>query len=286
MNQESKKGINYREIGEVALKSLVFVAVAGTLTMLLHMFTGRYILHIHGKPEFVSTSLTIYSAFDKMLLALGYYLLGRKIPIKNNILRGLAYVGLNYLSNFVPQFMGLAFADGSIAQMAFSFIDLACDTIVYTILGIMLGLMYKKVTVKPLRLLDKGTFGKAIVSSAVVFPAFIIVADRIMDAVLPMVSSAYVIGVSEQAKTAFLINFYSWFILTGALFSVFYRFTEYNDYGNYIKFALKYGLLLWTPVVMIMVVFGTSLLPTTIYALLFIACIFLVSRINDRIMSK
>ncbi len=286
MNQESKKGINYKEIGEVALKSLVFVVVAGTLTTLLHMFTGRYILHIHGKPEFVSTSLTIYSAFDKMLLALGYYLLGRKIPIKNNILRGLAYVGLNYLSNFVPQFMGLAFADGPIAQMAFSFIDLACDTIIYTILGIMLGLMYKKVTVKPLRSLDKGTFGKAIVSSAVVFPVFIVLADRIMDAALPMFSSAYVIGVSEQAKTAFLINFYSWFILTGAFVSVFYRFTEYNDYGNYIKFALKYGLLLWTPVVMIMVVFGTSLLPTTIYALLFIACIFLVSRINDRIMSK
>lgn len=146
--------------------------------------------------------------------------------------------------------------------------------------------MYRKVPVKELRSIDKRIFGKAIAISAVVFPVFIIIADQFMSVVLPIFTSSYVIGVSEQAKGAFLINFYSWFIMTGAFISVFYRLTEYNDYGNYIRFALKYGLFLWTPVVMIMVVFGTELIPTTIYALIFLVCIAFVSWINDKIMSK
>lgn len=129
MKQENKRSINYKEIGEVALKSLVFVICAATMTTLLHMLSDMFIFHKHGKPEFVSTSLTIYSACDKALMAVGYYILGRKIPVKNNVLRDITYVGLNWLSNFLPQFMGLAFADGAIAQMAFSISDLVCDTI-------------------------------------------------------------------------------------------------------------------------------------------------------------
>ena len=115
MKTSKEKSIN-KEILEVAIKSILFAICAGVLTTLTHMLGDIFIFHNHGKPEFVSTSLTIYSACDKVLVAIGYYVLGRKIPVKNPIMRSMAYLGLNWISNFVPQFMGLAFADGAIAD--------------------------------------------------------------------------------------------------------------------------------------------------------------------------
>lgn len=274
------------EILEVAMKSMLFAICAGILTTLTHMLSDIFIFQSHGKPEFVSTALIIYSSFDKVLLAIGYYILGRKIPVKNPILRSITYISLNWLSNFVPQFMGLAFADGTIAEQAFRISDLICDTIVLAILGIILGVLYREVPENTLRSCDKKTYGKAIVISAITFPVFVIVVDQLMRLIYPSFSSSYVLQVSEQARISFLINFYCWFFLTGAFITVFYRLTEYNAHGSWLKFGLKYNLLLWTPVVMIMVIFGTAFLPTLVYALLFFGIIMLISWINERILSK
>ena len=273
------------EILEVAVKSLFFAICAGVLTTLTHMLSDIFIFHSHGKPEFVSTPLIIYSSCDKILVAIGYYVLGRKIPVKNPIMRSMVFLGLNWISNFVPQFMGLAFADGAIAEQAFRISDLVCDTIALLLLGIILGILYRKVPENTLRNCDKKIFGKMIVISAVAFPVLVIVADQLMRLIYPSFSSSYVLQVSQQARIPFLINFYCWFILTGIFVAVFYRLTEYNAYGSWFKFGLKYSLLLWTPVVMIMVVFGAAFLPTLVYTLLFIGIIMLISWINGKIIA-
>lgn len=285
MKTNKEKRIN-NEILEVAMKSILFAICAGVLTTLTHMLSDMFIFHNHGKPEFVSTPLIIYSACDKILVAIGYYVLGRKIPVKNPIMRSMAYLGLNWISNFVPQFMGLAFADGAIAEQAFRISDFVCDTIVLAILGIILGVLYREVPENTVRSCDKKTYGKAIAISAITFPVFVIVVDQLMRLIYPSFSSSYVLQVSEQARISFLINFYCWFFLTGAFITVFYRLTEYNAYGSWLKFGLKYSLLLWTPVVMIMVVFGTAFLPTLVYTLLFFGIIMLISWINEKIMTK
>lgn len=281
---EIKKKNIYKEILEVALKSLLFALCAGVLTTLTHMLSDIFIFHSHGKPEFVSTSLIIYSACDKILVAIGYYVLGRKIPVKNAILRSMAYVGLNWISNFVPQFMGLAFADGAIAEQAFRISDFVCDTITLVLLGLILGVMYRKVPDIKMRSCDKYTYRKVIAFSTIALPVIVIVADQLMSFIYPPFSSLCALQVSKQAKVPFLLNFYSWFLLSGAFIAVFYRLTEYNDKGSWLKFALKYSLLLWTPVVMIMVLFGTELVSTTAYALVFIVCIMILCRINDKIL--
>lgn len=279
---EKQKSNLKKEVLEVGVKSLLFALVAGVLTGLVHMICSRYILHIHGKPEFMSTALTIYSGCDKILMAVGYYILGRKIPIKNAILRGLSYMGLHWISNFLPQFMGLAFADGAIAQVAFRVSDLVCDSLVMLILGILLGILYRAVPEVKMRRCNN--FGKVIVMSAILFTALVVIADQTMYHICPAFSSAGAIQVSEQARVGFFINFYSWFLLSGAFFAVFYRLTEYNDSRSWVKFGLKYSLLLWTPVVMIMVLFGTNLITTTVYALVFIVCIMVVCWINGNLM--
>lgn len=285
MKTSKEKSIN-KEILEVAIKSILFAICAGVLTTLTHMLGDIFIFHNHGKPEFVSTPLTIYSACDKVLVAIGYYVLGRKIPVKNPIMRSMAYLGLNWISNFVPQFMGLAFADGAIAEQVFRISDLICDTITLAILGIILGVMYKNVPDIKLRKCDKHTYRKAIAISTIVFPVLIIVADQLMDLIYPPFSSLQAMQVSQQAKLPFLINFYSWFFVSGAFIAMFYRLTEYNDHGSWLKFALKYSLLLWTPIVMIMVIFGTELIATTAYAMVFVLCITILCWINSKVMSK
>lgn len=274
----------YKEWLIVALKSIIFAVCAGTLTTLTHMICSRYVLHIHGKPDFISTSLIIYSACEKILIAIGYYVLGRKIPIKNPIFRSISYIGLNWISNFVPQFMGLAFADGSIAKQAFRISDLVCDTITCILLGILLGILFSKVPNIKLRSLNKSSYIKTVLISTITFPVLIIMADQLVEHIYPAFSSLSAIQVSEQAKIPFYINFYSWFLVSGAFIAVFYRVTEYNDNNGWFKFALKYSLLLWTPVVMIMVIFGTDLIATTVFALLFIICIFILCWINHKVL--
>lgn len=283
MKTGKEKSIN-KEILEVAIKSILFAICAGVLTTLTHMLGDIFIFHNHGKPEFVSTPLTIYSACDKVLVAIGYYVLGRKIPVKNPVLRSMVYLGLNWISNFVPQFMGLAFADGAIAEQVFRMSDLICDTITLALLGIILGVMYKNIPDIKLRKCDKYTYRKAIAISTIVFPVLIIVADQLMDLIYPPFSSLHAMQVSQQAKVPFLINFYSWFFVSGAFIAVFYRLTEYNDHGSWLKFALKYSLLLWTPVVMIMVIFGTELIATTAYAMVFVLCITILCWINHKVL--
>lgn len=270
----------------VLAKCLLFAACAGALTALSHMLCDKFILHTHGKPDFLSTSLIIFSACDKILMGLGYYILGRKIPAANPILRCMAYLSLHWISNFVPQFMGLAFADGPIAEHAFHFSDLVCDSISLFLSGLLLALLFYKEPYVPLRSCKKGAYPKAILAGAVSLPCLVLVLDQLLFFINPAFSSASAIQVSAQAKPAFLVNFYSWFILSGIFICVFYRVTEYNDNGRWLSFALKYGLLLWTPVVMIMAVFGAELLPTAVYALLFLVCILAVSWMNGRILRE
>lgn len=276
----------YKKVLEVAIKSIIFAVIAGVLTTLTHMLSDMFIFHTHSKPEIANTTLIIYTSVDKMMLSTAYYVLGRKIPIKNTVLRGIAFMWLDILSNYIPQIMGLAFADGEIAEKSFSVSIVVCDIIVYSLLSVILGFLYKNdSTINLKKACSKGSFIKSIGISAIVFPLLVITTDQIMYYVYPAFSSSCVIGVSEQCRVPFLINFYSWFILTGAVLSVFYRMTEYNDNGSFIKFALKYGLLLWTPVVMIMVLFGTAFIPTMMYTVIFLIIIMIVSWINSKILN-
>lgn len=269
---------------EVAIKSIIFAICAGVLTTLTHMLADMFIFHSHGKPEFVSTNLIIYSSCDKILMGIGYYVLGRKIPVNNSILRSMTYLGLNWISNFVPQFMGLAFADGPIAEQAFRISDLVCDSIVLMLLGIILGILYRDVPKNEVRACKKKVFVRAMLVSSVTFPVSVMFVDQLMRIVYPAFSSSYVILVSDTARVPFLINFYAWFILSGLFTTVFYRLTEYNAHGSWAKFGSKYSLLLWSPVVLIMVLFGTSFLPTFVYTILFIGIVMLISWVNGKIL--
>lgn len=285
MTSNSKNSLQ-KEWLLVIAKAIIFAACAGGLTTLTHMICDRYVLHTHGAPDFLSQNLILFSAFSKILIAVGYYIFGRKIPVKNPILRSLAYIALNWISNFFPQFMGLAFADGSIAEQAFRISDLVCDSITHIIAGILLGILFYKVPDATLRKCNKQVYIKTIAVSAIAFPVIITATTQLIGILYPPFSCLSILEVSEQVKLPFYLNFYSWFILSGAFIAVFYRVTEYNTGEAWLSFGLKYSLLLWTPLVMIMFVFGTAFIPTVAYSLLFIAILLLLARIIGSMMSK
>lgn len=275
-----------REKAILIIKCIIFAICSGVLTMLVHMICSRYILHVHGKPAFFSNQLIIYSAFEKFLVAIVYVILGYKLPVKRPVLRAVIYMGIIWASNFLPQIMGLAFADGPIAQQVFVISDIICDSLVYLLAGIVLGMLFGKLSVLSICPVKKGSFYKTVIMSSIVFPILVMVVDQMIEAVYPAFSSRTAMQVSLQMRIPFYINFYCWFILSGVLISVFYRFTEYNENGSgsWFKFALIYGLLIWTPVVMIMILFGTELVTTTVYALLFLLHIIFLVWINSRLL--
>ena len=279
------KEICFGKILQVLLKCLLFAVVIGFLTFFVHYISDRFIFHVHGRPGKEKILLMTYAAFDKFLMAAAFYLLGRKIPVKNSVLKAFVFTGLNWISNYIPQVMGLAFADGAIAEKAFSVSIMVCDSFVYMLAGIVLGLIfYEQTDATPCIPCSAMSFFKAAAVSAFVFPAFVAVFDFSMQFAYPDFSSIAVIQVSEHLASVFCINFYSWFFVTGIFFTVFYRFTEFNSHGSFVYFSLIYGLFLWTPVVMFMVLFGTAFLPTLVYSLAFLGIILAVSFLNSRIL--
>lgn len=282
----SKMKNNYRKIVMIALRCIVFAVCSCMISMLCHMINSAFIEKVQGKPEFVSNILFAYSIGEKLLFAVGYLVLGYKIPIKNSILRAFTYIMLIWSSNFIPQIMGLAGADGPIVTEAFSIPIVVCDSITYLISGNMLGILFKDVPEKSIRSCKKGKYIKTVITSALLFPLLVSIVDQLMAKIYAPFSSAAALGVSDERKVTFYMTFYSWFIVSGALIAVFYRVTEYNEESkiSWFKFAMKYTLFIWSPVVLIMMVFGTAVLPTVAYAMLFAICITILSLINGKML--
>lgn len=288
MNLElnSQRETNYKKISAVMLKCIVFALLSCAVTILSHAYYSAFIEGVHGKPEFVRDNIFIYSLGERLLFAIGYIVLGNKIPIKNSFLRGFTYIMLIWSSNFMPQLMGLAGADGAIAEIAFSVSTVICDSITYVVSGIILGILFKNVPEANKRSCQKASYIKTIAASAITFPLLIIAVDQLINKIYTPFSSVGAIGVSHESQLTFYLYFYSWFIISGALIAVFYRLTEYNEENHlsWFRFAMKYSILIWSPVVLIMIVFGTEIIPTFFYAAVFIFCITVISWINSKLL--
>lgn len=274
------------------MKSLVqcvsFMILASLITTAIMIFKSAVLQGEHGKPDFVGSSLMVITSIEKFLIAVSYLIIGKKMPIKNNILRAWCFCLLIWASNYLPQVMGLAGADGAIAARAFSPSIVICDSIAYFISGIILGILIKENQIYEIRPCKYKTILKSCFISATFFPLLVIIMDHLLVLINPQFGSKIAMGVSDNNAFIFYIIFYSCFIVTGFLLPILYRMTEYNVEDNRhlnVKFELVYGFLLWTPVVMIMVAFGTSLLPTIVYDLAFMIIIFIDTYVIKKVLN-
>ena len=290
MNLETNNrvGRQKNEWIKIGVKCIIFAIIGCSVSMLAHMINSAFIEKVHGKPEFVTMTLFIFLFITKILVAIGYIVLGYKIIIENSILRAFTYVMLIWISNFIPQIMGLAGADGPIAANAFSISTVVCDSVAYPIEGLVLGILFRNIPLQKKQRCLKKVYTRGSIISAIGYPLLVIIVDQIIGKIYAPFGSAVALGVSQEKQMSFYISFYSWFILTGALLAVFYRITEYNEQNTkgWLKFGLKYAVLLWSPIVLIMIVFGTQVIPTIAYTMIFIICIVAISWVNGKVLEK
>lgn len=272
---------------KIILQCIIFALISCACSSGIHAFNSAFIEGVHGKPSFVSNTLFIYSFYTKLSFAIVYVLIGRLIPVKNRFFRSFIYIALIWGSNFMPQIMGLAFADGEIAQEAFSASIVICDSIGYLVDAIILGLIVNVTRDIRHNVCSKSSLLKTSLISMIIFPLLIIIMDTILRTINVNFGGRAAMGVSKEQAISFYIGFYSYFLVTGALLPLFYRLTLYNDTTKpSLTFGLIYSIGIWTPIVLIMIVFGTEVLPTVIYTIAFMIAFLIITYINANLLNR
>lgn len=270
-------------------KAILFSIISALASTPLQILNSIYVLGEEGPPDSsFLIPIGIISIIMKTLYAIAYILMGNKLPIKNPRLKAFSFIALIWISDYIPQVMGLIGADGPIAEVAFNFPILICDSLAYVIDGILLGFIIKDESYcKPIPC-KKWALLKTSSISALMFPCFVIIFDQILGFLYEPLRCHEAIQVSDEKIIIFYIYFYGCFIVTGALLPLFYRLTEYNTgKGNSpIRFGMIFSLCLWAPVVAIMIAFGTEIISTFIFVVIFFICIMAVALINANLIKR
>lgn len=266
------------------IKAVLFAFLSAIISTPLQILNSIYILKEDSPPEITFLiPIGIIGLIMKTLYATAYVLLGHKLPIRSQRLRAFAFIMVIWISDYLPQVLGLAGADGPIAEAAFSIPLVVCDSLSYFIDGILLGFLYKDFPYYKMKECSKINLLKTMVISAITFPILVFLSEQILGFIYSPLYCYNAMKVSDANIILFSVTFYGCFIITGALLPLVYRFTEYNTRNktSLFKFGSIYSICLWAPVVLIMIAFGTSVLSTCVYIVVFIICITAVSYIND-----
>jgi len=264
-------------------KAVIFAILSALISTPLQILNSIFILGEQSPPEAsFLIPVGIIGIIMKTLYAMAYVLLGNKLLIKNQRLRAFIFIVLIWSTAYLPQVLGLIGADGPIAEVSFNIPILICDSLSYVFDGILLGLLYKEFPYHKALPCSKSALIKSMLVSSVTFPIITFVLEQLLGAVYPALYIHNAMQVSNDNVVSFNLTFYGFFIITGALLPLFYRLTEYNN--DKPKSALQFGFIfsicLWSPVVAIMIAFGTAVLPTLIYIVAFFISIMTVSYMN------
>jgi hypothetical protein len=272
--------------GKYFLRAVIFAILSALIATPLQKLNSIFILKEQGPPD-VSFLIPvgIIGFIMKTLFAIAYVLIGNKLPIKNSRIRAFSFIGLIWVSAYLPQVLGMAGADGPIAEVAFNISLLICDSLSFLIDGVLLGLLYKNLSYHTLLPCLKSALIKTMFISAIAFPVTTIIFDFLLGKIYPALYVSNAMQISNEKLTIFYVIFYSCFIITGASLPLFYRLTEYNagKPTSALRFGVIYSICLWSPIVAIMIAFGTSVLSTLVYVVVFIICIVSVSIINGKL---
>lgn len=271
------------------MKAVIFAILSAVLSTPLQILNSIFVLQEAAPPEIsFLIPIGIIGIIMKTLYATAYVLIGKKLPIHPPKLRAFVFIVIIWISDYLPQVLGLIGADGPIAEAAFSFPLVACDTLSYIIDGVLLGFLYKNLPYCEKKQCSNSALVKTMMISAFLFPVLVFVVEQIMGFVYSPLYVFNAMKVSYEKIIPFTITFYGCFIITGALLPMIYRYTEFNTRNSLssLKFGIIYSFCLWAPVVLIMVAFGTNILITCIYIIVFAICIITIAKMNDYLIAK
>lgn len=271
------------------IKAIIFAVLSAILSTPLQVLNSIYILQEPAPPELTFLiPIAIIGVIMKILYATAYVLMGQKLPIKSQRLRAFVFILIIWISDYMPQVLGMIGADGPIAETAFSLPLVACDTLSYIIDGFLLGLLYRDFSYYEKKKCAKSALIKTVLISSIIFPILVFIFEQILGFLYSPLYTFNAMKVSDTKIVSFTISFYGCFIITGALLPIIYRYTEFNTKNSLspFRFGAIYSICLWTPVVLIMVAFGTNILITFVYIIVFIICILIIAKMNDYLIKK
>ena len=270
----------------IFVKCILFAIISAILSTPLQLFNSIVIEGQTGKPEFVTIPFLLYGVSMKVFFALGYVLLGYKLPVKNTRLRAQIYYLLLWGSSYMPNILAMVGGDGEIIKASFSATIVIFDSVSYIIDGFALGLLMKNYNSD----MEVTVFSKSkLLLSGIVNGGIFVLLTFVFDLVAGCINPSWylyiILGVSEACKVKFYLIFLIFMFIAGMFQSVWYRYTQYPDTsckGNVI-WTLQFGILIWNPVVLIMIFFGTAVAETICYAIIFLITILLCTLIYSNL---
>lgn len=270
----------------ILIKCVLFAILSAILSTPLQLFNSIVIEGQTGKPEFVTIPFLLYGISMKVFFALGYILFGSKLPVKNTRLRAQIYYLLIWGSSYMPNILAMVGGDGEIIKSSFSASIVIFDSMSYIIDGFILGLLMKNynkdnvVTVFP---------KSKLILSGIANGGIFVVLTFIFDLVAGSIDSSWyvymILGVSEAYKVKFYLIFLLFMFIAGMLQPVWYRYTQYPNVSckGDVIWAVQFSVLIWNPVVLIMIFFGTAIAETICYAMIFLITILLCTLIYSNL---
>ena len=272
----------------LALKIILFFVLDETLGIGTKIL--RSILEgAHGAPSFVTSSFTLYGIITKLLFVFAYLLLQHYIPVKNRFLKSFTFVFFFWATDYLPQVLGMFGAYSPVIDpVAVSVHAIIVDSIGYIITALLLGLLLTTGNFNERKACARKQFILAGLASLLIFPLIIIIGELIAGCIAPSMTCATCFGIRETDVLSFYIVFYLFQGVSGLLFVPFYRFTQYNSprSNNWLIFATINGIMLWTPLVIIMLFFGTPIAPTISFAVIMLIAIYIDTYVFAKILES
>jgi len=270
----------------IFMKCILFAIISAILSTPLQLFNSIVIEGQTGKPEFVTITFLLYAVSMKVFFALGYILFGYKLPVKNTRLRAQIYYLLIWGSSYMPNILAMVGGDGEIIKASFSASIVIFDSISYMIDGFVLGLLmksYHKDFVASV--FSKSKLLLSCIVNGVIFVMLTYVFDLIAGSIDETWYLYMILGVSETHKVKFYLTFLLFMFIAGMLQPIWYRYTKHPDtsHKGTVIWTLQFGVLIWNPVVLIMIFFGTAVVETICYAIIFLITILLCTLIYSNL---
>ena len=267
---------------------ILFLLIPNLVTTPLRIFVEAVIYNKKEAPAFISAGFIIYSFIVEIIFYIGYFVLGRKLPIKNTVLRGFAYIMLILFSSYLPNILAMTGGDGQIISDSLSIGIIVVDIISYTIKGLVLGLVNNNDYIdKPedISPITGFRFITACLVNGVLFAALNYLFDMGIGAIDRSWKLSSLLGVSSQRETAFYIIFILFMFVAGFIIVLWFRYNlpAGTLISGTVLFGLKLSVITWLPNVLIMAFFGTPFVKTftygVVYIIMFVICVLIYRKI-------
>ena len=274
MNKGSPKIKERFDLGVIP-RMILFVLLPNIVTTPLRIFVEAVIDGMKEAPAFVTVPFLIYGVCSELVVGFGYIIIGYKLPVKNRILRGFAYIMLILVSSYLPNILAMLGGDGKIIEGSLTVGIVAVDVLSYAFKGLVLGLLMMNYDVgnnAPSLAISNFVMVLASVINGMIFALLNYVVDVIAGALDNSWRLCSILGVSPAREKIFYIVFIAFMFLAGVLMTVWFRYClpEKTGIGGRIVFALKLSVIVWLPNVLIMAFFGTSFIKTYAYGIAYV----------------